>query len=413
MARRLAATVAATAVIAATAIPGAMAAAAVHQAGGRSPDAPAAARSAGNLPDSVQRVAEARFPGVYGSVRVTGPRHIDVYLTALKPAAEAAIRKAAATGDVTFRITPHTRLQLLAIHAKVTKDFSRLSRLGIHLVSWFPGINGNGVENIGVRNLTSRDTAILDRLLGAGNISVRSVARRGIPVLTVGRNSDYAPWNGGDNLTSNGYGCTSGAGINYGGTQYMMTAAHCFEPGWGIYNALAGQTGTYMGTEYSRDVANGGDDTALLSMPPNSHIWTGAIGSPAGVADTGSATNPDGDTVCNEGAYSGEVCSVVQNNYYGCISVSGYTGISGSRTECNIVEAESGGIANQDGDSGAPMIRYISGALKATGIVSAASDGPISCQYNSSTPTCYHIVYYTAMTEILSTEYPGATLVTG
>ena len=36
---------------------------------------------------------------------------------------------------------------------------------------------------------------------------------------------------------SAGEGCTSGAAINYNGARYLLTAAHCYQPGWSIYNA--------------------------------------------------------------------------------------------------------------------------------------------------------------------------------
>jgi len=135
------------------------------------------------------------------------------------------------------------------------------------------------------------------------------------------------------------------------------------------------------------------------------HIWTGVIGDPVPKVVAGYTTNPDGDTVYDEGAYSGEVPATVQNNYYGCITED--TG----RIACNIVEATSSGIAVQRGDSGGPIVRYINGSLYVTGIVAAGQD-QIACQYNTQyAQTCFQTVFYTAMTEIMSQEYPGASLV--
>lgn len=359
---------------------------------------------------AVQQEAETRFASTYGATRVTeGGKHVVVYLTSLSAVAEAQLRALGLYGQVSFARTTHTRVQLLALQRTVTGDVRMLATRGVRVVSWFPGINGDGLEHIGVLDLTAMRARMLDRLFGASNIVLHNVARSQIPQATASRVDDYAPWNGGDNLTSHGIGCTSGVGIVYQGAQYMLTAAHCYEPGWSIYNEFAGvsRPNNLMGTETSRDVNNGGDDTALVSMPVLNHIWTGVIGSPVPETAVGDATNPDGDTVYNEGAYSGQVPATVQNNYYGCIYVSGVTGVSGNRYECNIVEATSSGIANQDGDSGAPMIRYIGGNLMVTGIVSAGS-GVVGCQYNVT--TCYNTVYYTAMDEILSDEYPGATI---
>src|ERR1022692_4095336 len=227
--------------------PGTMAAASAHGAATPSDLVPGPAASnphspasspLGTLPEAIQKIGETKFPGIYGGLAVTDSQHhMDVYLTSLSLSAELAIRRAASAGLITFLTTPHTRIQLLAIHAKVTEHAPVLARDGIHLVSWFPGINGNGVENIGVLNLTARAVRTLNRTFGPDNIVLHNVTRSEVPVSTAGRNSDFAPWNGGDNLTSNGLGCASGVRINYAAQQYIITAAHCYEPGWSIYNA--------------------------------------------------------------------------------------------------------------------------------------------------------------------------------
>lgn len=370
-----------------------------------------------NVISTVQARAESKFASIFGAIEVTDDgSHVIVFLTSLSPAAEAQLSSLAKPGAVSFAQTSHTKAQLLAVHAKVTKDVNMLAARGIDIVSWFPGINGDGLEHIGVVDLTTAKTRVLDGLFGTSRIMLQSLSKNQAPQATANRVYDYSPWNGGDNITSNGYGCTSGAGVTYQGTQYMITAAHCYLPGWSVYNEFGGvsRPNNFMGTETSRDIRHGGDDTALVRMPVEGHIWTGIIGNPVPKAVTGDATNPDGDTVYNEGAYSGEVAVTVVNNYAGCINVSGYTGLSGSRYECNIVKATSNGIANQDGDSGGPVIRYIGGQLKVTGIVSAENPG-IPCQYNNqyepNPDSCSHVLYYTAMDEILSTEYPGAQLV--
>jgi hypothetical protein len=371
----------------------------------------------GDVPDRVASMGATQFPHVYGSFVVTdNGSHIDVYLTSDDPAAESHLVSLASPGTISFKHTGHTRDQLLALHASVTRQVPALADEGIRVVSWVPGINGDGLEHIGVLNLTAADTAVLNGLFGADNITLENVQPDALGV-TSGRNSDSAPWNGGDNLTSSGEGCTSGAAINYNGARYMLTAAHCYQPGWSIYNAFGGQSGPYMGYEVSRDVSYGGDDTALLSMSSSDLIWTGIVGQPVRATDTGWATNPDADVVCNEGAYWGEVCSVVQNNYLGCKWVGPYSGLSGNRYECNLVLASriDNRIANQAGDSGGPMIRYVGGNLKVTGVVSGSdSSTQVGCQYNTQySDVCWSTVWYTAMDEILANEYPGASLYTG
>jgi Trypsin len=372
----------------------------------------------GLMPDKIAALGVTRLRSVYTGLVVTdGGAHLDVYLTSLTPSAEAAARRLLPAGTITFRKAPHTRLQVEAVHRQVTRDEPRLAAAGIRLVSWFPGVNGDGLENIGVLRLTKARARTLRRLFGTRNIVLHNVAPSQVPVLQVTRDADSSPWDGGDNIEARSgdysYGCTSGTAVTFEGTRYMLTAAHCFEPGWTIENAFSGHTGTKMGTEHSRDVVNGGDDTALLSMAVTGIDWTGIIGKPVQIPVAGDATNPDGDTVCDEGAYSGEVCSKVINNDYGCASYKGYVGLSGARTECNLVEAtaSNNGIAVQQGDSGGPMIRYIDGGLRVTGIVSAGS-GSATCVYNLP-DTCSSTVYYTAMDEILSDEYPGSSIITG
>ena len=115
-----------------------------------------------------------------------------------------------------------------------------LAARGIDIVSWFPGINGDGLEHIGVVGLTAAKKRVLDRMFGASRIVLQDLSRSQAPGPTANRVDDYAPWNGGDNITSNHYGCTSGAGITYKGVQYMITAAHCYEPGWSVYNEFVG-----------------------------------------------------------------------------------------------------------------------------------------------------------------------------
>ena len=156
--------------------PGTMAAASAHGAATPSDLVPGPAASnphspasspLGTLPEAIQKIGETKFPGIYGGLAVTDSQHhMDVYLTSLSLSAELAIRRAASAGLITFLTTPHTRIQLLAIHAKVTEHAPVLARDGIHLVSWFPGINGNGVENIGVLNLTARAVRTLNRTFG-------------------------------------------------------------------------------------------------------------------------------------------------------------------------------------------------------------------------------------------------------
>jgi hypothetical protein len=59
------------------------------------------------------------------------------------------------------------------------------------------------------------------------------------------------------------------------------------------------------------------------------------------------------------------------------------------------------------------MFRYIGSSVYVTGIVSAGQQ-TTGCVANTQyTNTCYHIVLYTAMTQIINNEYPGSSIVAG
>jgi hypothetical protein len=291
-----------------------------------------------------------------------------------------------------------------------------LAKRGIEIISWFPGLRGDNLEHLGVLDLTKRKQRTLDSLFGASNLVLTNVTAQDQPKAQVNRNHDYSPWNGGDNIVSNDWACTSGIGITYRGGSYMLTASHCFVPGWSVYNGgLSGSSNAFMGTEASRDVTNGGVDTALLSMPVLNHIWTGVIGHAKPAVVAGFTTNPLGDVVYNEGAFSGQVADKVISDFPnngGCLRLEYEVPHKFYRKECHLVEAvahNSVDIASQSGDSGGPIIRYVNGQLMVTGIVSAGGGDDVSCQYN---PTiCKPIVYYTAMTYVMWNEYPGACIV--
>jgi hypothetical protein len=90
-----------------------------------------------------------------------------------------------------------------------------------------------------------------------------------------------------------------------------------------------------------------------------------------------------------------------------CIWAGPYAGLTGNRYECGLVYAVpgSGGIANQDGDSGGPVYRYEGSGLYATGTVSASimgSDHQVPCQYNTDEGKCWDNLYFTNMHDQLS-----------
>ena len=359
----------------------------------------------GDLPISIEKFALKEHSDSYGGIVAThGATHLVVYLTRLNPRVEAEIRSRVPAGVVSFALTSHSAAYVRQVHQAVTNSAQRLAAVGTQLVQWGPDTQG-GVESIGVLNLTKQDTQRLHAMFGVDNIRVYNVPLSDVPKATnVDRQNDTSPYNGGDAITNHVGGCTSGFGVTISGKTYLLTAAHCFLPGDNIYNELwpipRGDNNN-LGSEWKRDVAYGGQDSAVLNVRGSDLIWTGAIGNPQRSLVAGWDFIVDGYQVCQSGAYSGEVCSTVQH-HANCIWVSDYAGLSGDRYECGVAyaTASSGGIANQGGDSGGPVFRFEGGGLYAQGIVSASDESSahqVTCQHYADESGCYDNMYFTAM----------------
>jgi hypothetical protein len=384
--------------------------------------------SMGTLADLVNNLGEQTFPSVFGGSDLTdGGSHLTIYLTTLSPVVEAAFSiLPGASGVVQFATAANPLSTLQNLVTQITGQVSNLTATGIQLVSAFPDVRNDGVVDIGVENLTAADTSILDNDFGSSLISVYNVPPADLPVATSSRTYDHDPWHAGDAMTggSNSQGtftCSTGVGIDYNGTKYMLTAAHCFDPGWKVYNQQwwnGEGSGTYMGEVHSDDTSARGDDIGLTTITPSGNIWTGPIGHAVSKPIYGWGTNPDGFDVYNEGAASGQLEAQVINNGYGCLfDMEGPPG-EAKRAECNLTWAYGinvgYGAANQSGDSGGPVVRYSDNHLLVTGIVNAAStDSKTTCRYNAGSGACYRGLYFTAIDQILNTEYPGATIVKG
>lgn len=157
-------------------------------------------------------------------------------------------------------------------------------------------------------------------------------------------------------------------------------------------------SGAFMGTIGTRETAAGSVDAEVINANSNGQFWTGTTSQQLNTI-TNWTTNPVGATdACNDGAYSGQVCGMRIDNNNECIIPTGF------REICHIIHAYNAlhGIANQEGDSGGPVIRIISGKFYAAGVVSASTTADTTrCLYN--TPdTCFWDIYYSAMNSTLS-----------
>jgi hypothetical protein len=206
-------------------------------------ESPAAA-----IADVVQRVALARYSGVYaGEVLVDHGSRVVVYLTRPGRAAEAVITAGVQRGVVRFARAPRSLAFLNRLHKRVTADQPRLGRRGINLVRWGPDFI-TGRENITVQHLTAAKKAVLDGLFGAANLTL-STTTNSVAGIAVSRSHDSPPWNGGDyiiNDPATGI-CTSGFGAHSGSTEYLITAGHCFGVNELVVNGSPRLTGVYTG----------------------------------------------------------------------------------------------------------------------------------------------------------------------
>ncbi len=114
----------------------------------------------------------AKYPNTFGGVVVSdGGAHIMVYLTALKSDIEAEFDALAPIGTLSFVVTPHSQKYLEALRNRVLREAPSLRAKGIDIVHFGPNVR-TGMLTIGVKNLTSRDVAVLNATFGADNICI-------------------------------------------------------------------------------------------------------------------------------------------------------------------------------------------------------------------------------------------------
>jgi hypothetical protein len=353
-----------------------------------------------DLPGQLDAFGFATYRSIYGGMVVTdNGAHMTVHLTLLQSSVEAAFRSRAPAGTISFVRTPHSQAFLFGVQRKVLRGASSLASHGIKVIEFWPSVQ-TGMEMIGVKNLTPHARAVLGTRFGRSNIRVFNVTRGQMPVLTAGRDDDSSPFNGGDNITDFSFFCSSGFGIIISGTSYLLTAGHCFPVGDDIYNELCNGNGcgtggdAFMGSIKERSWTNNNGDTEVINTRGSDLIWTGVIGSPVRSLVAGWTTNPVGDQVCQSGSYSGETCDLVINNNNECMTFD-------SVHVCHLIHAysPSHAIANQIGDSGGPVFRFLSDGLNATGTITGSTTADnVPCKYNIfSGEVCFWDIFYTAI----------------
>lgn len=187
-------------------------------------------------------------------------------------------------------------------------------------------LKGKGVvvESVGIQDSTNKvivgvsspvtpAQVVLENLVGQGTLTA-------IPwkfTNEADRYNDSAPWNGGNQIISEGgtfTGCTTGFGVHDDNNHYVTTAGHCGNHFW--WNTFAGFpirddstfVGTTTGTVWNGVYFGNRIDTQKIRASSSSIIWTGTatrryISAPLDVAQ--------GDPTCIEGSISLTRCGSI------------------------------------------------------------------------------------------------------
>jgi hypothetical protein len=228
---------------------------------------------------------------------------------------------AALIPTVTYRTAGQSLNALFALKDRVMAATPTLKTRGVGLES--VGIqDGTNQIIVGVNTPVALAQTVLESLFGKGHIQVIEWK------LTneADRYNDSVPWNGGDQIVSEGNdftACTTGFGMhnNSNGDHYVTTAGHCNVHFW--WNTWAGfpirDNSTLVGAT-SGSVWNGVyfgyrvDTQKIITNGSSNIIWTGTatrryISAPLDVAQ--------GDPTCIEGSMSLTLCGTIYATDFG------------------------------------------------------------------------------------------------
>ena len=371
--------------------------------------------AAAAVADAVRTTATRDFPSIYvGLILTDNGTKVVVYMTQLTPEAESTIAAGMPAGSIGFAQAPRSLSFLNNLHQHVISAHDSLASQGISVVSNGPNMV-TGKEDITVQNLTAAKTATLGKLLGSNNL-VLTTTTADHTAIAVDRNNDTPPFNGGDFIFNNPVtgGCTSGFGATEGAVSYEITAGHCYATGDVVITGDPSLSGTFyeMGTVTTRGNfgVSGGNDAEVIDTTSfggsSNLLYTGPVTGAQRALVSGALTSPQGDQVCQDGAWDDEICGlVIQNPASMCITEND----NGTNIYiCNVYQANntSGGVAVGAGDSGGPVFRFIGSSLYAVGIVTAEGGTQTACaaQYPPyfTGRQCGSVLYYTDINSILS-----------
>jgi hypothetical protein len=222
-----------------------------------------------------------------------------------------------------------SRTEMLDASAQITKDAQLLAeQQHVSVEAVGPSVDGSGI----VVTVFSADSGDVDKASKAlhgkygaivGDVHLSQKKTSNDDLFFAGfRFNDYAPWFGGDRISSSSLSCTTGFAATYNGLPAMLTAAHCGGVGTSFWNGPTSSNGwNFMGNvTYS----NSGTDVASLQVSSYSNsINVGSNPqSPTQLYISSWASPVVGQYLCQSGSFTGEVCGlrVVDTGQYVCQS---------------------------------------------------------------------------------------------
>jgi hypothetical protein len=270
---------------------------------------------------------------------------------------------------------------MLDAAAQITQDAQALGeQQHLSIAAVGPSIDGSGI----VVTVVSTDAADLDKASKAlhgkygaivGDVNASKQKTSDSDLFFSGfRFNDYAPWYGGDRISSSSVGCTTGFAAVYNGLPAMLTAAHCGGVGTSFWNGPTASNGwNFMGNVTYSNTSN--DVASIQVSSYSNYINVGSNPqSPGQLLISGWQSPVVGQYLCQSGSYTGEVCGlrVVDTNQYVCQSWFLWWCTSYQGPIADVINyLGSGSYSAGHGDSGGPVYLRMGSYGIAEGLVHA------------------------------------------
>jgi hypothetical protein len=329
-------------------------------------------------------------------------------------------------GDaITVLSAANSNQSIQAAWQSIEGDFVAWHDAGVHIRQLYA--TEAGYLRVTVSSDVDTAQSQFDRAVGRGVVTVVPDTE-GPLVLDSKRYDDSSPWNGGDlfyTQTGTVQGCTAGFPVeDAAGTDYMLTAAHCFEGGDVIKNGYfwcttdtclnpvfnSTNSNTKMGDCcYRQDNPNhnGTLDAAVIRMESSRLVFICGWDCPYTAQVTSAIDNMENLEVCVSGGYDGERCGIITKEVP-ITDCSWQTGPPLNFNYCHDHLArgwrDDKAWVGGSRDSGAPVYKYSGSLVQPMGSY-IAHTGTVNCPSGSIDPThraCGNVAYWTTIKPILN-----------